>query len=370
MLQKRLSGQSWPSAKTDPMEHYLEKTLTSQTDKSVCLMPKLEGLGGPTSFQAKLIQGLQKRGIQTHYNPADPSTGTILVIGGSKHLEKIWSGRRKGIRVVQRLNGMNWIHRKKKTGLKHYLRSEYGNFILSSIRKRLTDYIVYQSSFARSWWQTNYGKVKAPGTVIYNGVDLDIYSPNGTNQLPKDHVRVLLVEGHLGGGNEEGLQNAVALVEELGRRLSKKVELMVVGDVPLELRLQMESKSKAWITWQGVVKRADIPELDRSAHLLFSADLNAACPNSVIEALACGLPVVAFATGSLPELLEEDAGRVAPYGGNYWELEPADIPALADAAQEILNDLPYFRKMARKRAEKEFSLDAMVEAYLEILFPQ
>ena len=50
--------------------------------------------------------------------------------------------------------------------------------------------------------------------------------------------------------------------------------------------------------------RERIPELDRSAHLLYSADLNAACPKSVIEALACGLPVVAFDTGALPELVQ------------------------------------------------------------------
>jgi glycosyltransferase involved in cell wall biosynthesis len=79
-----------------------------------------------------------------------------------------------------------------------------------------------------------------------------------------------------------------------------------------------------------------IPLIDRSAHVLFSADLNAACPNSVIEALACGLPVISYATGSLPEIITGDAGKVVPYGSNYWNLEPPDIDALADAAREVL----------------------------------
>jgi glycosyltransferase involved in cell wall biosynthesis len=79
--------------------------------------------------------------------------------------------------------------------------------------------------------------------------------------------------------------------------------------------------------------------------------------------------VVAFATGALPEILENDAGRTAPYGSNYWELEPPDISALADAASEILNNLPYFKQKAREEAEKKFSLDLMVDKYLKILIP-
>ena len=101
--------------------------------------------------------------------------------------------------------------------------------------------------------------------------------------------------------------------------------------------------------------------------MLYSADLNAACPNSVIEALACGLPVAAFATGALPELVTGEAGRLAPYGGDPWKLERPDAPALAQAVEEILQDQPRFRAAARQRAEEAFGLDRMVERYLDVL---
>ncbi len=345
------------------------QSTTDNLQKSIALMPRLEGLGGPSSFQAKLIQGLQKKGILAHYDVYDPQVKSILVVGGTKHLSTIWQARKKGIRIVQRLNGMNWIHRKKKTGIKHYIRSEYGNWILATIRKRLTDSIIYQSQFARSWWQTTYGSSKVNSTVIYNGVDLDTYQPEDFDQYPTDHIRILLVEGHLGQGNESGLQNAIQLVQHLAPRFSQPIELVVAGKVPNEIKETISQLNDLWITWAGIVPRTEIPALDRSAHLLFSADLNAACPNSVIEALACGLPVVAYATGSLPEILQNDAGRTAPYGANYWELENPDANALADSATEILNNLRHFKTSARKQAELMFGLDKMVDEYLKILLP-
>ena len=101
--------------------------------------------------------------------------------------------------------------------------------------------------------------------------------------------------------------------------------------------------------------------------MLYSSDINAACPNSVIEALACGLPVVAFDTGALPELVSGDSGRIVPYGADPWKLEQPDITGLAAAALGILDNQEHFRSEARQRAEQAFGLDLMVEKYLEVL---
>ncbi|HEX9018149.1 MAG TPA: glycosyltransferase family 4 protein [Anaerolineaceae bacterium] len=340
---------------------------SSKTDGSICILPRIEGLGGPASFRARLVAGLQERGVPVVTEPSDPACRAILLIGGTRHFGPILQARRRGIRLVQRLNGMNWIHRRRFTGVGHFLRSEINNLILSTTRRFLADRIVYQSNFARTWWQTVYHTAAAPATVIYNGVDLRQFSPEGSQQLPLDRYRVLLVEGHLGGGNEDGLRNAAALVRGLNERADCPVELMVVGDVPQNLRARLEQDCPGMIAWAGVVTRDQIPAIDRSAHILFSADLNAACPNSVVEALACGLPVVAYATGSLPEMVDSGAGIVVPWGSNFWKLEPPDITGLVDAALKVLSDQLAYRQAARARAEQTFGLDRMVERYLDVL---
>ncbi len=300
--------------------------------------------------------------------PGHPRCHSILVIGGTRQLGEVIRARRRGVRIVQRLNGMNWIHRRRYTGVSHFIRSEINNLLLATIRRSLADRIIYQSHFSRTWWQTVYRGIAAPGVVIYNGVDLEQFSPGNPSERTAERFTVLLVEGHLGGGNEQGLDNAIELARQLGMQVDRPVDLMVVGDVPYRLQAQLDLPGPGRIIWKGVVRREDIPSIDRLAHVLFSADLNAACPKSVIEALACGLPVVSFATGALPEIIEGDAGRVVPWGSNYWMLEPPDIPRLTEAAREILADQERFRRAARARAEEKFGLDQMVERYLEVLF--
>ena len=82
------------------------------------------------SFREKLMKGLDERGISVCTDLADQPYSAVLVIGGTRDLPGLWRARQRGIRIVQRLDGMNWIHRKKKTGWRHYVRAEYGNFIL------------------------------------------------------------------------------------------------------------------------------------------------------------------------------------------------------------------------------------------------
>jgi glycosyltransferase involved in cell wall biosynthesis len=272
------------------------------------------------------------------------------------------------VRIVQRLDGMNWLHRRRKTGVRHFLRAEYGNFILGFIRSRLVDEIIYQSAFAQSWWERVRGPVQAPARVIYNGVDLDVYTPSGDGRVPEEIFRLLLVEGNLGGGYEVGLETAVRLGEQLAPLVERPVELKVVGKAAVPLQEAWRRKAGIPVHFTGQVPSGQIPALDRAAHLLYSADLHAACPNAVIEALACGLPVAAFDTGALPELVQGDAGRVVPYGGDAWRLDPPDIPALALAAAEILRAPGRFRQAARRRAEAVFGLEKMVDLYLDSLY--
>ena len=151
----------------------------------ICLVPRLAGVGGMVSFQYKLADGLRARGLQVCQDLSDAPYQAVLVIGGTRDLAGLWRARRQGIPVVQRLDGMNWLHRlagMRQDGWRHYLRAEYGNRLLALIRSRLASRIVYQSEFARRWWERIHGPLPVENRVIHNGVDLNSYSPSGVER--------------------------------------------------------------------------------------------------------------------------------------------------------------------------------------------
>lgn len=334
--------------------------------KTISIFPRKLGLGGPASFQSRLIEELKANDVRVVFDPTDLSLSAILVIGGTRHQGVLRAARKRGVRVIQRLNGMNWVHKQCHTGIKHFCKAEIYNWMLSTIRREIADGIIYQSRFSQDWWKRERGSVDKPETVIHNGVNLDQFNPAGTKNRPIDRYRILLVEGHLGSGYEQGLYTAADAALLLNKRLDKPVELMVVGDAPAAIRKGAEREGLD-ILWKGVVDRLDVPSIDRSAHLLFSSDINAACPNSVIEALACGLPVAGYDTGALPELVTPEAGRIARYGSDPWKLQKPDLHALVDAESEVLRNHEKYSRAARLRAESAFDIKRIAKEYIQVL---
>ncbi len=328
----------------------------------ICITPFVQGTGGMASFRLKFEQGLKSRGIDITYD-LDSNFESLLVIAGTRFLPRLSRVRRRGIRVVQRLDGINWVHRVKWSGARYTLRAVYGNFMLSLIRNRFADRVIYQSQFIRQWWEDWYGVADAPASVIINGVDLQTYTTEGEHERPMDKFRMLLLEGSLARGLNSGLFHAVSVAEKISAKYP--MEIVVAGTVDEATQRKMQSKVP--VKFLGTVPRVEIPKLARSSHLMYCAEVNPPCPNSVIESLACGLPVIGFDTGSLKELVGDEAGVIVPYGANPWKLEAPDVEALAVSAGEVIEKQSQYRAAARKRAEAEFGLDKMVESYLKVL---
>jgi glycosyltransferase involved in cell wall biosynthesis len=231
------------------------------------------------------------------------------------------------------------------------------------IRAFLTDRIIYQSRFVEEWWETKYGASKVPCLIIHNGVDLAQFNPQGPKYQSRAEVCIISVEGNQGADLFDTATNLTKGLMEKGL----DVELLMFGNS------WNEAKSRyaryPFVNFKGPVPNPELPYFYRGATLYISTDIIAACPNSVIEALACGTPVLGYNAGVLPELLDESAGRCVDYRGNPWKVEPAEnLEGMVNAALELIKDLDNFRRGARLLANRRYGLKEMVDAYLNVLF--
>jgi glycosyltransferase involved in cell wall biosynthesis len=325
----------------------------------VCLTPRVGG-GGPASFQARLQTEFGRLGIETTFDPRERPLDAALVFAGTKDLPALVGCRRDRIRVIQRLDGINWLYRVSPRSVRHTLRSVLWNWQLRVIRSRLADRIVYQSEFARGLWERKFGKGAAAARVIYNGVALDEYP-----RERKDHDGTLLAA-------EANLD-----FHTPAREILRAAQRLFIQTHRLK-RLSIYTRiTPAWEReWgrfapppetPGLRPRAEVRARQESAALFLTLDLNPSCPNAVIESLAAGLPVIGFDTGSVGELVG-DGGEVTKYDGDPWTLAvPRNLEELGEAGRRVLGRWPEYSHRARGIAEHKFDIRRIAQSYLEAL---
>ncbi len=194
--------------------------------------------------------------------------------------------------------------------------------------------------------------------MVLNGTNLDAFKPSST---PSPQKPVLLsVEGAIQPGTW-----VVEIVTDIAAALVPKVlsKVVLVGEASDRDRARLEAVDG--VELRGTVPRATMPDIYRAADLFLNLEVHPPCPNSVVEALASGLPVAAFDTGSARELVGEEAGVLVPYGADAWKLEKPDIGAMIGAIRHMAAQRVSMSRQARERARSLLSLSRMLTGYRE-----
>jgi glycosyltransferase involved in cell wall biosynthesis len=134
--------------------------------------------------------------------------------------------------------------------------------------------------------------------------------------------------------------------------------ILVAGEGPLREALAAEADPEQ-VRFLGFL--SDVRPVLAAADVLALPSRTEGLPMAVLEAMAAGLPVVASAVGSLPEVLGEGAGLLVP---------PGDVPALRLALERLF--VPDVRAAvateARRRVESRYAAAAMARSYRELLY--
>lgn len=227
------------------------------------------------------------------------------------------------------------------------------------MRRALTRFvhrIVTVSEDLQHWLTGVVGIPSAKVTHICNGVDTERFRPNGSSERKEDD-RVVIGSVTRFSAIKDPLNLVEAFIEL--KRCGQVGNLVMIGDGELHesavacLR-EAGLENSAWLPGS----RDDIPEKLRAMDIFVLGSLREGISNTILEAMASGLPIVASDTGGNSELVEN--------GVNGVLVPPGDSKVLAKAIAGYLDDRERCvrdGRASRERVISRFSIHAMVDNY-------
>ncbi|GAB1594495.1 glycosyltransferase family 4 protein [Lysobacter claricitrinus] len=228
-------------------------------------------------------------------------------------------------------------------------RDLYHRFWMATIERRVllrADVVVAVSRFVAECARSVL--LDVPMRVIHNGVDTRRFAPVHAREA-RDVFRLLYVGTWMA-------RKGVDLLAPVMRQLGDGYELRHTGGG----RVIDHLDEPANMHNVGRLAGDDVITAMREADALLFPSRSEGLPLVVVEAMACGLPVVARATSSLPEVVED--------GVTGMLVSEESVEAIAATIRQLAADEDARRLMgqrARQRAEDLFGIERMVDAYIE-----
>jgi glycosyltransferase involved in cell wall biosynthesis len=241
-----------------------------------------------------------------------------------------------------------------------------GNRIMRNLMRQ-ADYVIYQSAFCRESADRFLGTISAPYAIVHNCVDLDLFSPPQA-ELPLTPWTLLTIGTHQQPERVLSVLRTAALLKERKR----KIRLLLAGRLDWSNAKQEVDETirrlgiEEQVIFSPPFTQEQAPGLYRQAHILIHPKYKDPCPTTVIEALACGLPVVGSHSGGMPELVGTDGGLLIEVPESWDQMQYPSPRKMADAVEKIFSDLRGWQFKARERAVQYFDKDRWIDRHSEI----
>ncbi len=296
----------------------------------LCIPIKYQSRGGMYSFIHNFTNYLESHSIS--YTGDINEQYDILFVNSfmvEYNLIKHVKRRLRQLKVVQRVDGSA---------------RDYGRFGDADERQArvnmLADLTIFQSSYGQYSTTQKFKVISQDGPIIYNPVDINLFSPEG-RKLSFPH-RVKACHVTFSANPKKGIREVYEAAQA-----NPDIDFILCGryqDLP-----QIPN-----IHFLGHLGREELARVMRSCDLLVFFSKNECCPNVVLEALASGLPILYKDSGGTPELVGECGLPVE--GRNFRE-----------QLEKVLSQREGLSKAARARTVEHFSPDVIFPQYLEAI---
>lgn len=266
--------------------------------------------------------------------------------------------------IVQRLDGVNYWS---VAGPKFPILNLKGMII----RHLFATSTIYQSEYSKYCCNLFLGKkYREISTIIYNGVNTNIFNPNGNivtlRDNPDQHILI-------NASDYRRIDQVEPIIESTKIYIKKyhsNTKLILIGNFRGNAKKVIEKhKNNKFLVLLGPIQNNKLAVYLRSSDVFLHTHQNPACPNNVIEAMACGLPICGVSDGAMPELINiSKNGYLIPANGNgFWIIRKLDYPEIAKNIATCIKSKSLIKEINYREVKLNYNLDVMVNKYLNFI---
>lgn len=229
------------------------------------------------------------------------------------------------------------------------------------------DKVMYQSEYCRVSSEKFLGIPRGSWSILHNPVDVSFFRPV-EEPLSEKPLRLLVMGSHTGSYRVLRAIEAAAILYKGGLEVSLCIGGRLMWENGMKETLGEIERFNAYrfVKLAGKFTAAEALALYQNSHVLIHLQYQDACPTTVLEAMACGLPVVASRSGGTPELMTDQCGVLLPVDTGWEKISVPDAGSVAQAVNTVRENREKMRIEARKRTVEKFSLEAWLNAHEKV----
>jgi len=271
--------------------------------------------GGGNQYMIYLVKEFRKMGFDVAVNSFSKKIKVLIIdyCWFNPNYESLIKKHKSkyGSKVIHRIDGLLMEYSTKK-------RVELDNLAMRI--NKIADLTIVQSNYSKSQFIDN--NLKLSNTkIIYNSVDPSIFYPLRRKKLDTNKI-IKIVSASWSTNKNKGMDDYKWLDENINSKVSQRIEYSFVG------RLDFSPKNLNLISPKGQKRLSNIFQ---NSDIFIFCSRKDPCPNVLLEAIACGLPVIFKNAGGPKELIKK-------FGLSYENIEE-----LPDLILEMINNYDYYQ---------------------------